>query len=82
MQDEVVFVWTGCTIPSRANTLSCQLSCDGWCITVAGLLFSVTAAAFTARETRQWTCLKQFSAKFAVKALSGEILVAEGLHVC
>lgn len=50
MQDEVVFVWTGHTIPSRANTLSCQLGCDEWCITVAGLLLRVAAAAFMARE--------------------------------
>lgn len=52
MQDEVAFVWTGHTIPSRANTLSCQLGCDEWWITVAGLLLSVTAAAFMARENQ------------------------------
>lgn len=81
MQNEVVFVWAVRTIPSRANTLSCWLGCDGWCITVAGLFLSVAAAAFLSEKTRQWACLKQFSAKFAVKALSGEIFVAEGFHV-
>lgn len=58
MQDEVVFVWTGHTIPSRANTLSCHLGCDEWCITVAGLLLSVTAAAFMARENQAESLLE------------------------